>query len=149
MEEPGEELPLLLLHCGGRSSRQKTPTPLGDTSPAGRVVELKIKCVKAQSESLNPRAVSSSCACAFFWRLRAVACCGGSALTKKEKEEEKREKKKPHSVVGSGRRRPCGALRCVAVRCAALSPALRARSALNEWERRAQCLLHKPTPIGH
>lgn len=31
----------------------------------------------------------------------------------------------------------------------ALSPALRARSALNEWERRAQCLLDKPTPIGH
>lgn len=31
----------------------------------------------------------------------------------------------------------------------ALSPALRACSALNEWERRAQCLLDKPTPIGH
>lgn len=30
-----------------------------------------------------------------------------------------------------------------------LSPALRVRSALNEWERRAQCLLDKPTPIGH
>lgn len=31
----------------------------------------------------------------------------------------------------------------------ARSAALRACSALNEWKRRTQCLLDKPTPIGH
>lgn len=56
----------------------------------------------------------------------SLCCCGESALAV--------EREKKRRVVADSR---------------ALSPALRACSALNEWERRAQCLLDKPTPIGH